>query len=330
MNFCTLFDSNYISKGLALYLSISKYTDDFVIYVMAMDRKSEEMLTGMNLPHIKVECIENNMSPELEQTKSNRSRAEYCWTCGSYVTDLLLHKYNLPDITYLDSDLMFFSSPKVIFDELERKSASVGLAPHFIRNTLFGKYCVQYVYFKHDENGVAALTWWKNECLKWCYSKLEDGKYGDQKYLDYMPEKFMGVVDIENRGAGIAYWNIDDYKVFDNRVQYKKQYYPLVFFHYSGVNISIKESRLFMMHTFYLSKSVKSTFFTPYAELIRDVFNKFLGENVTEFSIMPLGKNKYRLKSVTHFLHQLYLTDAIVALFMRLKYRDRKSPYSER
>ena len=29
MNFCTLYDSNYISKGIALYLSIAKYTKDF-------------------------------------------------------------------------------------------------------------------------------------------------------------------------------------------------------------------------------------------------------------------------------------------------------------
>lgn len=92
----------------------------------------------------------------------------------------------LPEITYLDSDLMFFCSPKCVDNELKKANASVGLTPHFINNTIFGVYCVQYVYFKRDEDGEKCLNWWKNECLKWCYSKLEDGKYGDQKYLDYM------------------------------------------------------------------------------------------------------------------------------------------------
>jgi len=135
---------------------------------MAMNRKCEELLNSMNFEHMVVECIEDNMSEELAEAKSNRSIAEYFWTCGSYVTDLFLHKFKLPNITYLDSDLMFFSSPKVIFDELESKNASVGLSPHYVPHNATGKYCVQYVYFNNDKDGCKALKWWKDECLKWC------------------------------------------------------------------------------------------------------------------------------------------------------------------
>ena len=151
MNFCTLFDSNYIVKGLALYLSIAKYTDEFTMYVMAMDRKCQEMLNALNFEHIIVCCIEDIDDPKLTEAKGNRSRAEFCWTCGSYTTDFFLHKYDLIDITYLDSDLMFFCSPQVVLGELEKNNASVGLTPHFTSNSLFGRYCVQFVYFKNDE-----------------------------------------------------------------------------------------------------------------------------------------------------------------------------------
>ena len=74
----------------------------------------------------------------------------------------------LPEITYLDSDLMFFCSPKCVDNELKKANASVGLTPHFINNTIFGVYCVQYVYFKRDEDGEKCLNWWKNECLVMC------------------------------------------------------------------------------------------------------------------------------------------------------------------
>ena len=147
MKFCTLFDSNYASKGIAMYLSIERHTENFVLYIMAMDRKCQRILDNCGFKHIIVECIEDINSSELKNAEGNRSRAEFCWTCASFFTGYFLHKYELPDITYLDSDLMFFSSPQVVFDELEKKDASVGLAPHFMDYPLFGKYCVQYVYF---------------------------------------------------------------------------------------------------------------------------------------------------------------------------------------
>ena len=85
--YCTLFDSNYISKGIALYLSLERHTDDFLLYVMAMDRKCEKMLKNMDFAHMHVECIEDIETGSLLEAKQNRSRAEYCWTCGSVVTE---------------------------------------------------------------------------------------------------------------------------------------------------------------------------------------------------------------------------------------------------
>lgn len=36
MNFCTLFDSYYLDKGLALYSSLEKVSEDFTLYVFAL------------------------------------------------------------------------------------------------------------------------------------------------------------------------------------------------------------------------------------------------------------------------------------------------------
>ena len=48
LNFCTLFDSYYLDKGLALYHSLCKATDDFDLYVFCFDEKSYEILTEKN------------------------------------------------------------------------------------------------------------------------------------------------------------------------------------------------------------------------------------------------------------------------------------------
>lgn len=330
MNFCTLFDSNYISKGIALYLSIEQHTKDFVLYVMAMDRKCQDMLKAIGFEHMVVDCIEDITDPELAAAKANRSRAEFCWTCGSYTTDFFLHKYELPDITYLDSDLMFFCSPQVVFDELEKKNASVGLAPHFTHNPLFGRYCVQYVYFKNDEDGRGCLRWWRNECLKWCYSKLEDGKYGDQKYLDYFVDRFKNVHDIENRGVGIAYWNMNDYRYADGQVTYRKQQWPIVFFHYSGINVLVDKDVLVFKHSMYLTSVIRKTFIEPYAELMKKVFTQYLNTPIYRVIIQPLDVRKYFVLRIYHYLLKVLPVDKVAAFAMKLKYRERKSPYSER
>ena len=35
--FCTLFDSNYLDKGLALYHSMRKYIGNFTLYIFTFD-----------------------------------------------------------------------------------------------------------------------------------------------------------------------------------------------------------------------------------------------------------------------------------------------------
>lgn len=330
--FCTLFDSNYINKGIALYLSIERHTSDFVLYIMAMDKKCYDILNGINLKHIIVECIEDIETGKLLEAKSNRSRAEYCWTCGSVVTEHFLKQYNLPEITYLDSDLQFFCNPKLIDDELKEANASIGLSPHFINNITFGIYCVQYVYFRNDKNGVACLEWWKNECLNWCYSKLENGKYGDQKYLDYFSDNFDNVYSIKNRGAGIANWNMDQYKYDKCRMtlKHKDTEWPIVFFHYNGVNVRIENGKIVFVISKYFPLSVRKIFFSTYAELLETVYSKYLGINVSGYNVKPQNRVKVIINGFWLFIRRKRVGIFLEDLYMTRKYTKRQSPYSER
>lgn len=293
MNFSILFDANYLNKGIALYLSIAKYTSDFTLYVMALDRKCQTKLQLIGFKNIVVESIADVDDPELAKAKGNRSRVEFCWTCGSYVTDYFFRKYNLSHIIYLDSDLMFFSSPQVLQDEYFNKNASVGLVSHFMKYPLFGEYCTQYVYFKNDENGSKCLRWWRDSCLKWCYSKVEDGKYGDQLYLNYFAERFKNVFGTENRGAGIAYWNIEYYHFKGNETFFGKQHWSNVFFHYSGINMRVEGDELLFLHTMYLTKNVRTTFVEPYAELMKTVFTDYMDTPIKKVTICPMSSWNY-------------------------------------
>ena len=51
LTFCTLFDSNYLDKGLVLYESMANVMENFKLYILAMDEKCEDILKDMNLSH---------------------------------------------------------------------------------------------------------------------------------------------------------------------------------------------------------------------------------------------------------------------------------------
>ena len=66
LTFCTLFDSNYLDKGLVLHQSLeSAINESFKLYVLAMDQKCYQILKCMNLKHTHVISLEEFMDEEL-------------------------------------------------------------------------------------------------------------------------------------------------------------------------------------------------------------------------------------------------------------------------
>ena len=54
MNFCTLFDSYYLDKGIVLYESMKKVSDDFMLFVFCFDDRSYEVLNDLNFEKMTV------------------------------------------------------------------------------------------------------------------------------------------------------------------------------------------------------------------------------------------------------------------------------------
>lgn len=304
MNFCTLFDSYYLNKGIATYLSLESVTDDFHLYVMAFDKDCYETLKGFGFKYMTVELVDDFETPELLAVKPTRTRAEYCWTCGSSIVYHFIIKYNLESLTYIDADMMFMSNPQILLDEIG--DCSVGLSPHFEipENINAGHFCVQFVYFKNNDDGMAALTWWKDRCIEWCFCRYEDGKFGDQKYLDYIPEKFNGVHVFANRGCGVAPWNMHQYKYSDGlSFLYQGVEYQTVFFHMHGADFKFENGVLSLTLRYDDATAIeKEKFFYPYLNLVKAVYEKYMNTKVDK--VIYIDRN-FASRCVSFFKHSL-------------------------
>lgn len=214
--FCTLFDSGYLIKGLAMIRSLERFCPGMRIHVLCMDEQTKVILEDLQMPFVHCISLTEVETEALLKAKADRGVAEYCWTLSSGFSWYVMA--NNPDIdllTYVDADLLFYSDVQPLFDEIA--DASITVIEHRFTERLKdrevnGRFCVEWVSFKRDEQGMACLTRWRDQCLEWCYYRLEDGKMGDQKYLDEWPSRYSACHILMHPGAGIAPWNYAQYK----------------------------------------------------------------------------------------------------------------------
>jgi hypothetical protein len=242
-HYCTLFDRRYLARAVALHRSLERHDGDFVLRAVCMDADSETLLRRLGLPRMRVCSIAEieRADPELRAVRDARASWEYCWTSTPAICRYFLElEPELDALTYLDADLHFSSSPSPLYEELGE--GSVLLIPHRAlpeTDRAIGIYNVGWVTFSADERGRTALTWWRERCLEWCYDRIEETRFGDQKYLDDWPERFSGVVVSALAAAGLGPWNDTAHEIVDRGSAQPPLVdgAPLIYFHHSGLRL---------------------------------------------------------------------------------------------
>jgi len=240
-HFCTYFDINYLSRGLALYTSLREHSGPFALHVLCMDEAAFTSISELGLPGLIPIALSDleRADPGLLEAKSNRSRIEYYFTCTAALPLYIMRqRQDAKLVTYLDADLFFFASPDPLFDELG--TGSVAIVGHRFPPSLkdrekYGLYNVGWLSFRRDSYGLACLEWWRARCIEWCYDRVEEGRFADQKYLDDWPTRFPGVVTLSHPGANLAPWNIENHSLSFDSSRMMVDGKPLIFFHFHGL-----------------------------------------------------------------------------------------------
>ena len=266
-----------------MYESLLKQCDDFHLYVYAFDDKCYNYLVSQKFKNLSVISLKEFENENLLRVKPTRTAAEYCWTCSASTIHYSIINFNLTNCTYVDADILFYSNPLILMDEMGDNSVLITshrYTPEYDQSEISGKYCVQFVTFKNDANGMAVLNWWKDACIEWCYARIEDGKFGDQKYLDEFKTRFNGVHELKHLGGGLAPWNIQQYKfeiennkLIGTELDSGKKFEP-VFFHFHGLKFYEDNIVCFTGALYELNKQILELFYFPYLKIMNEVKNR--------------------------------------------------------
>jgi len=270
--FCTLFDKNYLLQGMTLYRSLLRNMTEFNLYVLCMDEITYDTIHKFSQPNlipIRLAEIEND---ETRIVKERTTHGQFCWVCQPLICFYVLSHFKVDMVTYLEADSMFFSDPAVLFRELEEFSAS--LAPHryspiYDFTKTAGKYCVHFNAFQNSEESQKILDYWKNCCFK--YQADKPLYFPGQLSLDDWPKKFKSVKEIQHLGAGVAPWNVQQYKINKTREGLLVDDSPLLFYHYH--NFSYCDDGSYDLGNYLLSKEVVDNVYKPYVKELFETEN---------------------------------------------------------
>lgn len=250
---CTVSDINYLTKGLTLYESLLKNTNNFVLHYLCIDDKTYNKIVRFESSTLKIYNLKDLLLNDESLNKLKTSQYNYfCWSLSSYFSNFLLHKLN-KDITYIDSDIYFHQSLDIILDEIGDRDVGIFRHRQFPMESYRpeGLFNVGVVHFKCSDLGIKTSDWWKDSVLH--KKHPEYATCGDQKYLDYFPilcPKESIYIDV-NIGHG-APWMWQLYNFIDkDTIMWGDLKQKLIFTHFSQFEYDEKTYVPSTMHHIY-------------------------------------------------------------------------------
>ena len=218
-----------------------KYDPDFCLWALCFDDLSYKQLCAFNDPDFRPislnEFLQDDVS--LRAARKNRSLVEFYFSCTASLPLFVFGRDpEINQVTYLDADLFFFNNPQLVFNEIS--FASIAIIPHHFPDHLrnleaMGIFNVGWVSFRRDEEGLRCLSHWREQCLEWCFDRVEGTRFGDQGYLNQWPELYQNLIILQQKGANLAPWNVGDVPLSVENGTVWVDGDPLVFFHFQSL-----------------------------------------------------------------------------------------------
>ena len=150
--------------------------------------------------------------------------------------------------------------------------------------------------FKRNKSEIVR-NWWEKQCIDWCYARFENGKFGDQKYLDDWPERFGNDVHVlRNKELILAPWNA-------RRFPYSSS----LIYHFHGLRLLANNEVL-----------ISGNYLLP-RPLVKFVYGKYIEELNNSVTILIVSGWKFRPQSKKPSLIRI-LAWPIIGIFQAISF----------
>jgi len=310
---CTYFDSNFLPRGLALYESIKKNAQEFILYILALDKTTFDYLQALRdekIIPISIREYNNFFSIDIQKFTDKK---QFYFSLTPKLCIYLLKNYPHIDILlYLDADVYIFNSLDILYDEIG--SAAITMCPHRINPIInffshhYGSYNVGVNSFRNNEEALNCLNEWKNEIDSWYPKKAGYplSFLSDQIFLDTWPNKFPNLKIIKHIGINAAPWNCINYRFRKKDRIYYVNNKPLVIYHFSSLRKI--EKNVWDANNDQTIVNIKGTLLEIYMNYIKEIDSS----NITSNETVKLNVQGSILKKIIYRLLKIFTNDKII------------------
>jgi hypothetical protein len=271
--FCTVVTVDFIPYALAQHDSIVEHgsgNEEFYIFISTpRTGENKSLVEKRGLHYLFTDDLCQSGNGNLIYKKYyNEHIGAFRWSMKPVLVTHLVEKENYDKVIFLDADIYFYGKYEFIFDRLDQ--GSVLLSPHsrcadpdidpinFQKNFSQGVFNGGFIAI--NRKGLKAMEWLAKACLFNCTNDPSKGYYYDQKYFDFLPARFSGVMSLDHPGCNVAEWNMIDCKrsVVNGNVVINNLY-PIIFIHFSSAlpgNIFSGDDGLLLDYLIQYSKAI--------------------------------------------------------------------------
>ncbi len=237
---------NYLPKARLCLGSLRRFHPEFRLVYALADRLPE----GMRLEEDCVdEVIPVESLPEIGTPGwiFQHSIVELSTGIKGAVLQQLLARPDCEAVLYFDPDIVLFSRLDDLVERL--MAAAIVLTPHQTRpeatlerivdneigSLKWGIFNLGFIGVRKGPTGLAFADWWAHRLAHFCFDRLEQGLFTDQKWINHVPVFFDGVEILKEPRFNVATWNVTtraltgeapDGVLVDGK--------PLGFYHFTG------------------------------------------------------------------------------------------------